>query len=162
MCSVAETAVLGYPLLGASDILERLCTAVAEQRPFSLIRIGDGEAVVLSYGDDMWLQDIAHVHGHWGHERVTLGDVAVVQDDLESAISGARRVALAHRSLSRLSLSDHQVCCSAWIHWELLRSVREELGCVPRSGFRPRRLHREPRSSRCRSVRLGCRRRHRT
>jgi hypothetical protein len=54
-----------------------------------LIRLGDGEAVVLSFGDGMWLLDLAYLHSHWGAERVTLSDVGQVKSDLEKAVEGA-------------------------------------------------------------------------
>jgi hypothetical protein len=63
--------------------------AVRARRPYSMIRLGDGEAVVLSYGDDTWLQDLAYLHGHWGAEGVTLESVAETRRDLEAAVEGA-------------------------------------------------------------------------
>jgi hypothetical protein len=84
---VSETC--DFPLLDDATAIERVRSAVAAERPFSLIRLGDGEAVVLSYGNDMWLQDVAYLHGHWGAERVPLGAIEEVRRDLEAAIDGA-------------------------------------------------------------------------
>ena len=54
-----------------------------------MIRLGDGEAVLLSFGEDLWLQDLAYLHGHWGAERVVLRDVGESNATLETAIRGA-------------------------------------------------------------------------
>jgi hypothetical protein len=86
---VTVYAACEFPLLDDTETIERVRQAVSAGRPFSLIRLGDGEAVVLSFGDDMWLQDLAYLHGHWGAEGVTLGAVAEVQRDLQAAVGGA-------------------------------------------------------------------------
>jgi hypothetical protein len=78
-----------FPLLEDAEAIEAVMAAVTDRRPFSLIRLGDGEAVVLSFGDDAWLQDLAYLHGHWGTEGVTLGAVSEVKRDLEVAVQGA-------------------------------------------------------------------------
>lgn len=78
-----------FPLRGHSETIDSLHAAVSAGKPFSLIRLGDGEAIVLSLGDDIWLQDLAYLHGHWGAERVTLRAVAEVQRDLMAALVGA-------------------------------------------------------------------------
>jgi hypothetical protein len=78
-----------FPLLDDSETIDRVRSAVSAREPFSLIRLGDGEAVVLSFDDDMWLGDLAYLHGHWGSEGVTLGAVAEVKRDLQSAVGGA-------------------------------------------------------------------------
>jgi hypothetical protein len=82
-------AACEFPLLSDSETIEKVRDAVADREPFSLIRLGDGEAVLLSFDEDMWLQDLAYLHGHWGAERVTLRDVEQVKRDLESAVWGA-------------------------------------------------------------------------
>ena len=82
-------AACEFPLLADSEAITRVRQAVAAREPFSLIRLGDGEAVVLSFDDDMWLQDLVYLHSHWGAERVTLGDVGRVKHDLELAVRGA-------------------------------------------------------------------------
>lgn len=171
IATVAVSPTCDFQLLDDAETFARVRSAIEEREPFSLIRLGDGEAVVLSYDDDMWLQDIAYLHGHWGAERVSLRAIAEVRSGLEEAIKGAdiigvrddivgvrapddlleqsgpdlrrivcsqfrirpdeienlsnigaRRVALLHRALSRISWSDDQEFCSAWIHWELLAS----------------------------------------
>jgi hypothetical protein len=76
-------------MLSDSETIERVRAAVAGRDAFSLIRLGDGEAVLLSFGDEMWLQDLAYLHSHWGAERVNLRDVGQVKTDLEIAIQGA-------------------------------------------------------------------------
>ncbi|MDF2728771.1 MAG: hypothetical protein K0T01_557 [Acidimicrobiia bacterium] len=78
-----------FPLLSDSQAIDRVQNAVADGEPFSLIRLGDGEAVLLSFGEDMWLQDLAYLHSHWGAERVRLRDVGQVKQDLEKAVQGA-------------------------------------------------------------------------
>ena len=78
-----------FPLLSDSDAIEQVNKAVSHGDPFSLVRLGDGEAVLLSFGEDMWLQDLTYLHSHWGAERVTLRDVGQVKRDLESAVQGA-------------------------------------------------------------------------
>ncbi|HEX2154038.1 MAG TPA: hypothetical protein VHL52_08665 [Acidimicrobiia bacterium] len=87
--SACEFALLDYP-----ETIERVRAAVSAGEPFSLIRLGDGEAIVLSLGEDMWLQDLAYLHGHWGSEGVTLGAIAEVKRDLEAAIEGADLVGI--------------------------------------------------------------------
>jgi hypothetical protein len=76
-------------MLSDSETIESVRAAVSGRDPFSLIRLGDGEAVLLSFGDEMWLVDLAYLHSHWGAERVTLRDVRQVESDLEIAIQGA-------------------------------------------------------------------------
>ena len=78
-----------FPLLGDAESLETVKEAVSERRPFSLIRLGDGEAVVLSFDNDIWLQDLDYLHGHWGAEGVTLEAVSEVKRGLQEAIRGA-------------------------------------------------------------------------
>jgi hypothetical protein len=78
-----------FPLLDDTETIQLVGEAVSAGRPFSLIRLGDGEGIVLSFGDEMWLQDLAYLHGHWGSEGVTLGAVAEVQHDLQAAVHGA-------------------------------------------------------------------------
>ncbi|MET0566996.1 MAG: hypothetical protein ABW021_11195 [Acidimicrobiia bacterium] len=78
-----------FALLSDSEAIETVRTAVSDRDPFSLIRLGDGEAVLLSFGEDMGLQDLAYLHSHWGAERVTLRDVGLVKQDLEMAVRGA-------------------------------------------------------------------------
>jgi hypothetical protein len=33
---------------------------------FGLIQKGDGNAIVLSFEDDLWLEGLACLHGNWG------------------------------------------------------------------------------------------------
>jgi hypothetical protein len=83
-----------FPLLDDSATIELVRSAVTAAEPFSLIRLGDGEGVVLSLGDDLWLEDLSYLHGHWGTNGVTLGSVAEVKRGLESAIQGADVIGL--------------------------------------------------------------------
>lgn len=69
--------------------LERIRAAVVSRQPFSLIRVGDGEAVLLSVDESAWLHDVAELHRHWGAERVSLGDVLRLRRDLKAAIADA-------------------------------------------------------------------------
>ena len=69
--------------------LERIRAAAIARTPFSMLRIGDGEAVLLSIDESAWLNDLAELHRHWGAERVTLGDVLRVRHDLETALADA-------------------------------------------------------------------------
>jgi hypothetical protein len=78
-----------FPLLDDSETIERVRTAITSREPFSLIRVNDGEAVVLAFDDDMSLQDLAYLHGHWGADRVTLGAIAEVKRDLQIAVHAA-------------------------------------------------------------------------
>jgi hypothetical protein len=78
-----------FPLLGDSATVEVVRSAVSAREPFSLIRLGDGEAIVLSFNDEMWLEDLAYLHGHWGSKGVTLGALAEVKRDLVEALRGA-------------------------------------------------------------------------
>lgn len=87
--SVPMSPTCDFPLLGDAEAIDRVRSAVATGQPFSLVRLGDGEAVVLAFDDHMWLQDVAYLHGHWGAERVPLGAIAEVRRDLEEAIVGA-------------------------------------------------------------------------
>jgi hypothetical protein len=83
-----------FPLLGDAEAIDMVKQAIAARLPFSLIRLGDGEAVVLSFDDDIWLQDLDYLHGHWGAERVTLGAVSEVKEGLGEAIAGADMVGI--------------------------------------------------------------------
>lgn len=78
-----------FPLLGDSDAIGAIRAAVSAGNPFSMIRVNDGEAVALAFSEDMTLQDLAYLHGHWGAAGVTLSDVATVRRDLEEAMDGA-------------------------------------------------------------------------
>jgi len=81
--------VCEFPMLGDAETGEVVKSAVSANQPFSLIRLGDGEAVVLSFDDDMWLQDLTYLHGHWGAEGVPLEAVLEVKEGLQRAIRGA-------------------------------------------------------------------------
>ncbi len=83
-----------FPLMDDSESMESVRRAVAARDPFSLIRLGDGEAIVLAFDDDMWLQDLAYLHGHWGAEGVTFGAIAEVKRDLQAAVRGADLVGI--------------------------------------------------------------------
>ncbi len=83
-----------YVVLDDEIALERIRAATAARKPFSLLRTGDGEAVLLSIDDSAWLHDLAELHRHWGPERVTLGDVFRVRRDLEAALADADLVGL--------------------------------------------------------------------
>jgi hypothetical protein len=89
-----------FELLDDAATIEAVRCAVTAREPYSLIRLGDGEAIVLSFDDDMWLQDLAYLHGHWGSEGVTLGAVAEVKRGLEEAVQGADIVGVRHDILN--------------------------------------------------------------
>ena len=78
-----------FPLLDRSEAIDLVRSAVGRREPFSLVRLGDGEAVVLSYGARLSLEDLAYLHGHWGSYGVTLGSIAEVSQDLHKAIRNA-------------------------------------------------------------------------
>jgi hypothetical protein len=83
-----------FVVLDDEIALERIRAASAARKPFSLLRTGDGEAVLLSIDQSAWLHDLAELHRHWGAERVTLGDVFRVRRDLEAALADADVVGL--------------------------------------------------------------------
>lgn len=87
-------AACEFPLLDDAETIERVQAAVRAHEPFSLIRLGDGEAVVLSFDENIWLQDLAYLHGHWGSEGVTLRSVAEVKEGLQAAVHGADLVGI--------------------------------------------------------------------
>jgi len=78
-----------FPRLSDPETIETVITAVGNKEPFSLIRLGDGEAVVLGFDEDIQLQDLAYLHTHWGTEGVTLRAVAEISNDLRTAVRGA-------------------------------------------------------------------------
>jgi hypothetical protein len=78
-----------FPFMGDSETVETVVEAVAARRPFSLIRVGDGEAIVLNFDQESTLYDLAYLHGHWGTEGVTLRAVDEVRQGLEEALRGA-------------------------------------------------------------------------
>ncbi len=83
-----------FPLLDHEAATARVKAAVAAREPFSMIRIGDGEAVTLSVDDSVWLQDLEYLSTHWGAERVTLGAVRQVKEDLQAALRSADLIGL--------------------------------------------------------------------
>ncbi len=83
-----------FVVLDDEIVLERIRAAAAAREPFSLLRTGDGEAVLLSIDESAWLHDLAELHRHWGAERVTLHDVLRVRRDLEAALADADLVGL--------------------------------------------------------------------
>jgi hypothetical protein len=83
-----------FVVLDDEAALERIRAAAAARTPFSLLRLGDGEAVLLSIDESAWLQDLEQLHRHWGAEGVTLGDVLRVRRDLEAGIADADLVGL--------------------------------------------------------------------
>ncbi|WP_231123644.1 GT-D fold domain-containing protein [Nocardioides sambongensis] len=83
-----------FPLFDHADAIERIKAAVAAREPFSMIRVGDGEAVTLSIDDSAWLQDLDYLSSHWGAERVTLAAVKEVQLDLREALRNADLIGL--------------------------------------------------------------------
>ena len=89
-----------FPLLDRSEAIDIVGSAVTKGEPFSLVRLGDGEAVVLSYGDLLSLEDLAYLHGHWGSQGVSLGSIAEVNQDLQKAIENADLVGVRDDILS--------------------------------------------------------------
>lgn len=79
-------------ILDHETALDRITAAVARREPFSMLRVGDGEAVALSVDDDAWLHDIEYLQSHWGSQRVKLGDVLRVRDGLQAALRTADMV----------------------------------------------------------------------
>ena len=82
-------AACEFPLLSDAEAIERVRSAVSAASPFSLIRLGDGEGIVLSSEDDLSLDDLTYLHSHWGAERVTLGAITELRRDLERAVGAA-------------------------------------------------------------------------
>lgn len=82
-------AACEFPLLDDAQAIDRVRSAVNDGHPFSLVRLGDGEGIVLSADADIWLQDLSYLHSHWGSERVSLRSIEEVRSDLFSAIHGA-------------------------------------------------------------------------
>ncbi len=89
-----------FPVLDRSEAIDIVGSAVTKGEPFSLVRLGDGEAVVLSYGDLLSLEDLAYLHGHWGSQGVSLGSIAEVNQDLQQAITNADLVGVRDDILS--------------------------------------------------------------
>lgn len=78
-----------FPLLENAVAIDLVRAAVERRQPFSLVRIGDGEGVAMSIGESSWLPDLRYLQSHWGGDRVTLGAVNRVRDDLRHALRGA-------------------------------------------------------------------------
>lgn len=71
------------------EVLGRVRLAVERAEPFSLVRLGDGEGVVLAVPEQASLQDLTYLHGHWGAEGVGVEDVIDVRRDMEDALATA-------------------------------------------------------------------------
>jgi hypothetical protein len=85
---------LDATLLDDRAAMDVVRSAVTAREPFSMLRLNDGEAVAMSFDDDMALMDVAYLQSHWGGERVTLGAVAEVRDHIERAIANADLVGI--------------------------------------------------------------------
>lgn len=89
-----------FPLLADAEAIRTVRAAVEAGGAFSMVRIGDGEGVLLSVGDDTWLRDLNYITSHWGADNVTWGDLAAVRDDLTRAIAEADLVGIRNDMVS--------------------------------------------------------------
>jgi len=63
-------------------------TSIAERRPFSFIRLGDGEGALAAFTDKSRLEDLAYFQMHFGPD-VSIREIEQIRDHLEEAIASA-------------------------------------------------------------------------
>lgn len=88
------TTRLDVTLLDDQAAMNVVRAAVAAGEPFSMLRLNDGEAVAMSFDDDMSLIDVAYLQSHWGGERVSIGAAKEVRTHLDLAVSRADLVGI--------------------------------------------------------------------
>ncbi len=153
--------------MSATALSDLISHKLEYKEPFSLIRLGDGEGVLLSVNKQSPVVDLDYLREHLGSEKSTLeklvdikkdmiktilgADVVGVRDDIVGVefdpeyfelsanqfvgkfqkhfklrdcdkklnVSGSRRIALLHASLSHLNLDEQVQYCSSWAHYDL-------------------------------------------
>jgi len=78
-----------FDLLRAARVLELLVTELVNARPFSLVRLGDGEGLLLSITEDSPTQDIQYLQQHLGPAAGSRGYLLDLRDRMLTAVRGA-------------------------------------------------------------------------
>ncbi len=102
---------------------ERVSEAQSGGHPLSLIRLGDGEGLAMSLGDDSWLEDINIMASHFGMTTVSYRALLKLRDELRQAFSRADIVGIRGDVLG------------ARIEPELFRAPPHELAKVVKERF---------------------------
>jgi len=77
------------PFLDTSGVAAEINEAIAQKRPFSLVRLGDGESFVLGYEDTTKPEEIELILGMWfGPNKIDREDVLKIRSMLLEAIQG--------------------------------------------------------------------------
>lgn len=87
-------------LLNANQAFLKIREAVKARTPFSFIRIGDGEGVLLSLSERSWIQDIEYLSSHFGSTEVTFGDLLRLRDSLRQVLNDANLLGIREDILS--------------------------------------------------------------
>ena len=87
-------------LLKANLAFLKIREAVEARIPFSFIRIGDGEGLLLSLSERSWIQDIQYLSSHFGWTQVTFGDLLRLRDSLRKVLNSANLLGIREDILS--------------------------------------------------------------
>lgn len=78
-----------FPLLDIASFAHLVTDALSSRSPLSLIRLGDGEAVVLTLSEQSHLEDFKYLISHFGEIGATLADLLQLSKDLRVSAESA-------------------------------------------------------------------------
>ena len=78
-----------FPLKSVHEVSNLISCKINKGSPFSLIRLGDGEGVLMSISSQSPESDFKYLAGHLGPQGVELGDLLHLKDRLIQSINGA-------------------------------------------------------------------------
>lgn len=81
-------ALRSVDMMDAAAVADLLHANVARRRPFSFIRLGDGEGTLSAFSDASRLEDLVYFHSHFGPE-VSIDQVRQIRANMEQAIASA-------------------------------------------------------------------------
>lgn len=84
-----KNLVCGFELQSVQDISSVIDSKIDKHEPFSLVRLGDGEGLLLSISDQSTLADLKYLEAHLGKEGVNLPGLLSLKYRLMEAIQNA-------------------------------------------------------------------------
>ena len=84
-----KNPVCGFKLQSVREISRAISGKVERHEPFSLVRLGDGEGLLLSISDQSTLADLKYLEAHLGNKGVSLAGLLSLKYRLIEAIQDA-------------------------------------------------------------------------
>jgi FkbM family methyltransferase len=78
-----------FPLLSAGAAFDLIREAVRTRSPYSFVRAGDGEGLILSLGAESWIADIHYLSRYFGDSEVPYSGLVGLRDALGQALANA-------------------------------------------------------------------------